>query len=466
MHPMRIIILGAGRVGSTVASNLSSENIDITLIDKDQKVIDAVCERLDVSAICGNVSHPDVLESAGTKYADIIIAATDSDETNMTACQVAHYLFKVPKKIARVRARTFIDVQEQLFNPNAIPIDVIINPENEIVQFIKNLILHPGSQQVLSFANGVLSLVETKCNRDCALVGKSLDDLTRLLRGVYARIALIYRDSEIIIPNYHTIIEEHDRVFFIAPSKDIQQVLSVLFNQDKAYKRLIIAGGGRIGLGLAKELENTLQVKIITKSSEKAYELSEQLDHSIVLSGDTTDEAFLLDENIDRTDVFCTLTSDDETNILCSMLAKSLGAKVVMSLVDRNAYMSMVDNGAIDNVIYPQHTTIGKILSHIRQGAIASVHSLLRGKAEAFEAIVSSRGQKNNLDGQAIRDVKLPNGSMIIGLVRENISIPARQDVIIKSGDHLIIFVADKSLIHQVEALFQPPKSFLRRFIN
>ncbi|MGB1702678.1 MAG: Trk system potassium transporter TrkA [Cycloclasticus sp.] len=463
---MRIIILGAGRVGFTVANNLSNENIDITLIDKSQQVIDTVCERLDISAICGNVSHPDVLESAGMKHADIVIAATDSDETNMMACQVAHHLFNVPKKIARVRAKIFLDVQEKLFNNNAIPIDAIINPENEIVQFIKNLILHPGSQQVLSFANGALSLVETKCNRDCALIGKSLNDLSNQLQSIYARIALIYRQEKIIIPHHQTVIEENDRVFFIADSKDIQRVLSVLFNQDKAYKRLIIAGGGRIGLGLAKELENTLQVKIITKSNEKAFELSEQLDHSIVLAGDATDEAFLLDENIDKTDVFCTLTSDDETNILCSMLAKSLGAKVVMSLVDRNAYMSMVDNGSLDNVIYPQHTTIGKILSQVRQGGISSVHSLLRGKAETFEAVVKSNGKKNDLDGKAIGDIKLPSGSLIIGIVRNGVSLPAKKDVVIKNGDHLIIFIADKSLIHQVEALFQPTKSLLGRLIH
>ncbi|MEE4290568.1 MAG: Trk system potassium transporter TrkA [Cycloclasticus sp.] len=463
---MRIIILGAGRVGFTVASNLSNENIDITLIDKSQSVIDAACERLDVSAICGNVSHPDVLESAGIKHADIVIAATDSDETNMMACQVAHHLFKVPQKIARVRAKTFLDVQDQLFNANAIPIDVIINPENEIVQFIKSLILHPGSQQVLSFANGTLSLVETKCNQDCALIGKSLAELTQQLQGIYARIGLIYRKNEIIIPNYETIIEENDRVFFIAPSNDIQRVLSLLFNQDKAYKRLIIAGGGRIGLGLAKELENTLQVKIITKSPQKAYELSEQLDHSIVLSGDATDEAFLLDENIDRTDVFCTLTSDDETNILCSMLAKSLGAKVVMSLVDRNAYMNMVDNGSIDNVIYPQHTTIGKILSQVRQGNISSVHSLLRGKAEALEVIIQSNEAKNTLAGKTIRDIKLPDGSLVIGLVRKNIPLPTKQDVVVNEGDHLIIFIADKSLVHQVELLFKPTKSLLSRLIK
>ncbi|MBQ0724878.1 MAG: Trk system potassium transporter TrkA [Cycloclasticus sp.] len=463
---MRIIILGAGRVGFTVASNLANEDIDITLIDNNQETIDAACERLDVSAICGNVSHPDVLESAGIKHADIIIAVTDSDETNMMACQVAHYLFNVPQKIARVRAQSFLDAQDKLFHKDAIPIDVIINPENEIVNFIKNLILHPGSQQVLSFANDTLSLVETKCHPNNSLIGQSISDMTQALQGLYARVCSIYRNGEVIFPNYRTIIESGDRLFFIAPSGDIQKVLSILFNQNKAYKRLIISGGGRIGLGLAKALENTMQVKIITTSSKRSHQLSEQLNHTIVLTGDATDEAFLLDENIDRTDVFCTVTSDDETNILCSMLAKSLGARVVMSLVDRSAYMSMVDNGSIDNAIYPQHTTIGKILAQVRRGDISSVHSLLRGKAEALEATVPSGTGKSALAGKKIGDVKLPQGTIIIGLVRDQVSVPTKSELVIQEGDHIIFFVSDKSLIHQVEALFQLPKSLLSRLIN
>jgi len=302
---MKIIILGAGRVGFTVASNLASENIDITLIDKNQSVIDSACERLDVSAICGNVSHPNILESAGIKQADIIIAVTDSDETNMLACQISHHLYKVPKKIARVRAQAFLNVRDTLFTPDAIPIDAIINPENEIVHFIKNLILHPGAQQVLSFANDAINLVETKFSRHHPLIGSSLDDLDAILQGTYSRIAIIYRQSEIIFPSSQTVIEENDRVFFIAASGDIQKVLNSLFNQSKPYKRLIIAGGGRIGMGLAKALEDSMQVKIITQNSAKAYELSEQLDNTIVLSGDAADEAFLFEENIDRTDVFC-----------------------------------------------------------------------------------------------------------------------------------------------------------------
>ncbi|PHS72957.1 MAG: Trk system potassium transporter TrkA [Cycloclasticus sp.] len=463
---MKIIILGAGKVGFTVASNLSNEHIDITLVDNDQSVIDAACERLDISAICGNVTHPDVLESAGVKNADIIIAVTDSDETNMMACQIAHHLFNVPQKIARVRAPAFLDVQHKLFNAQAIPIDTIINPEQEIVNFIKNLILHPGAQQVLSFKDGSLNLVETKCTSKDQMVGKSLKDLTLLLGDLYARIASIYREGKIIIPTHQTVIQSGDRVFFIAPSGDIQTVLNTLFNQSKPYKRLIIAGGGRIGLGLAKELENTLQVKIITKSPKRAYELSDKLDNTIVLCGDPTDETFLLEENIDRTDVFCTTTSDDETNILCSMLAKSLGASVVMSLVDRNAYMSMMDNGSIDNAIYPQHTTIGKILSQVRQGDISNVHSLLRGKAEAFEATVQDNGTKSSITGKIVRDIKLPEGTVIIGLVRDNQSIPVKNDLLVQGGDHIIVFVSDKTLIHQVEALFKPEQSILSKLIN
>jgi len=298
------------------------------------------------------------------------------------------------------------------------------------------------------------------------MIGKSLSDLSTALHGLYARIASIYRNGEFITPSYSTVIQEDDRVFFIAPPDDIQPVLSSLFNQNKPYKRLIIAGGGRIGLGLAQALENTLQVKIITKSSDKVERLSEQLDNTLVLLGDATDEAFLLDENIDRTDVFCTVTSDDETNILNSMLAKSLGAKVVMSIVDRNAYMSMVDNGSIDNAIYPQHTTIGKILTQVRRGDIASVHSLLRGKAEVIEATVQDNGEKSAISGQKISDIKLPSGTSIIAVIRDSASIPTKRSLVIQGGDHVIFFISDKASIPQVEKLFQSTKSLFSRLVS
>ncbi|PCI69950.1 MAG: Trk system potassium transporter TrkA [Piscirickettsiaceae bacterium] len=463
---MKIIILGAGRVGFTVANNLSHENIDITLVDTDPAVIETTRERLDVAVICGNATHPDILESAGAKHADLLIAVTDSDETNMMACHIAHHLFNVPQKVARVRTPAFLNVKEQLFQPDIIPIDVIINPEEEIVSFIKKLILHPGAQQVLSFADGALSLVEAKASVGNPLIGLSLQDMSNKLHGMYARIAAIFRDEKIIIPNYSTVIEEGDRLFFIASSKDIKQVLSLLFNQNNPYKRLIIAGGGRIGLGLAKALENTLKVKIITKSRDRADQLSEELDNTIVLFGDATDENLLLDESIEKTDIFCTVTSDDETNILCSMLAKNLGARVVMSMVDRNAYMSMVDNGSIDNAIYPQHTTIGKILAQVRCGGISQVHSLLRGKAEALEATVQDNGQTSDIAGKKISAISLPKGTAIIGVVRQGKSIPATGELVLEGGDHVIMFLSDKSTVHAVEALFLPPKSLLKRLIN
>ncbi|ORU90095.1 MAG: potassium transporter peripheral membrane component [Cycloclasticus sp. symbiont of Poecilosclerida sp. M] len=458
---MRIIILGAGQVGFTVANNLAHEDIDITLVDTDQSVINAACEHLDIATICGNATHPDVLESAGIKQADMIIAATDSDECNIMACQIAHHLFQVPKKIARIRAQAFLKVKDQLFNSETIPIDVIINPEEEIVEFIKSLILHPGAQQVLSFADDSLSLVETNVKAGHEIIGSSLKEMTQMLGGLEARIAAIFRNGSIVIPNFDTEVQAGDRLFFIAPSKDIQEVLRIIFNQNKHYKSVTIAGGGRIGLGLAKALENELQVKIITKSPDKAHRLSEQLDNTIVLSGDATDEALLLDENIDRTDVFCTVTNDDETNILCAMLAKSLGAQTVMSLVDRTAYMSLVDNGSIDNAIYPQHTTIGRILTLIRRGSISRVHSLLRGKAEAFEATIQDNGTKSTIAGKQIKDIKLPASAIIIGVVREGQPILAKNELILIGGDHVIVFVTDKTTIRTVEALFQPPKSLI-----
>jgi len=463
---MQIIILGAGRVGSTLASNLSHEPIDITLIDTNQDALDSLNERLDVATVCGNAAHPNILESAGIRQADIIIAATDSDETNMMACQVAHHLFNVPKKIARVRSQAYMQNQQALFNPQAIPIDSIINPEQEVVNFIKQLILHPGSQQVLSFAEGAANLVEVRIRHNNPVIGLSLKDLNNKLNGEMARIAAIYRKDSVIFPKYETIIEEEDRLFFIAASDTIQYVLSTLFNESRPHKRIVIAGGGRVGLGLSKALEEQLQVKIITKNPKRAHSLSEELDHTIVLLGDASDESLLLDENIEKTDVFCAVTSDDESNILCSMLAKSLGAKVVMSIVDRNAYMSMVDNGSIDNAIYPQHTTIGRILSQIRHGEVAHVHSLLRGEAEAYEAIVLGPESESHLIGKSIQKVKLANSVAIVGLVRNGQSIPAKGSTIIEENDHLILFIADKKQIHAVENLFKPRKSIFKRLVG
>lgn len=463
---MNIIILGAGRVGTTVASNLANEANNLTLVDTDQAVLSELSEHLDIATVCGNAAHPDTLIRAGIKKADMLIAVTDSDETNMMACQVTNCLFDTPQKLARVRAEEYLRYRDTLFASNAIPIDVIINPEEEITAFIRDLILHPGSQQVLSFANGSISLVEMKADAQGPIQGLTVRQLGEKIPEIQARVAAIYRDKQILLPKFDTVIEPLDRVFFIAPSDDIQQVLTTLLELEKPYKRLIIAGGGRIGLGLARSLENQMQVKIIVKNPERAKWLTEQLHHSIILTGDASDENLLLEENIDRTDVFCTVTNDDEINILCSMLAKRLGARTVMSLVDRNAYMSMVETGSIDNAIYPQHTTIGCLLAYVRRGHISRVHSLLRGKAEALEAIVTGDEKSSKLIGKTISQIKLPSTASIIGVSRNDQSIPPRGDLVILEQDHLIVLVTDKSSIPAIESLFQTSEPLLKRLVR
>ena len=460
---MNIIILGAGRVGSTVASNLAHESNNLTLVDTNPEVLAEISEHLDIATVCGNAAHPETLIRAGINKADMLIAVTDSDETNMMACQVTNCLFETPQKLARVRAEDYLKYRDTLFSSNAIPIDVIINPEEEITAFIRDLILHPGSQQVLSFANGAISLVEMKADANGPIQGLTIRELGNKIPDISARVAAIYRDKQILIPKFDTAIEPLDRVFFIAPSEDIQTVLTTLLELEKPYKRLIIAGGGRIGLGLARALENQMQVKIIVKNPERARWLTEQLHHSIILTGDASDENLLMEENIDRTDVFCCVTNDDEVNILCSMLAKRLGARTVMSLVDRNAYMSMVETGSIDNAIYPQHTTIGCLLAYVRRGHISRVHSLLRGKAEAFEAIVTGDEGTSKLTGKTIQQIKLPRGAYIIGVARDNQSIQARGELVVQEHDHLIVLVTDKSTIPAIESLFQASAPLLKR---
>lgn len=461
---MNIIILGAGRVGSTVATNLAHESNNLTVVDTSAEVLAELSEHLDIATVCGHAAHPDTLIRAGIKKADMLIAVTGDDETNMMACLVTNCLFETPQKLARVRADEYLKYRDTLFASNSIPIDVIINPEEEIIHFIRDLILHPGSQQVLSFANGTISLVEIKAEANGPLHGLTVREMGDKIPTIQARVAAIYRDKQILIPKFDTRIEAMDRVFFIAPSENIQEVIATLLDLDKPYKRVIIAGGGRIGLGLARSLENQMQIKVIVKNPERAKWLTEQLHHSIILTGDASDENLLLEENIDRTDVFCTVTSDDEANILCSMLAKRLGARTVMSLVDRNAYMSMVETGSIDNAIYPQHTTIGCLLAYVRRGHISRVHSLLRGKAEAIEAIVTGDEKSSKLIGKTISQVKLPSGSVIIGLSRNDHSIPANGDMVIQENDHIIILVTDKSTIPAVESLFQTSEPLLKRF--
>jgi trk system potassium uptake protein TrkA len=456
---MKIIILGAGQVGASVAANLASEANDITVVDENPAVLQELQDRLDIRTLVGHASYPDTLAQAGADDADMILAVTNSDETNMVACQVAYTLFHTPTKIARVRSIEYLN-HSRLFAQEALPIDVLISPEQLVTQYIERLIENPGALQVLDFADGRVQLVAVRAFHGGPLVGHELRELRKHIPGADARVAAIFRRGKAIVPGGDTIIEVDDEVFFVAARKHIRGVMSELRKLDKPVKRVILAGGGNIGMRLAKAIENRYTVKIIDRNEDRSRILSETLDKSIVLLGDAADENLLLEENIEGTDVFCALTNDEEANILSAMLAKRLGARKVMSLINRASYVDLVQSQTIDIAISPQQATIGSLLAHVRRGDVVVVHALRRGAAEAIEAVAHGDSRSSRVVGRAIDEIKLPSGTNIGAIVRGEEVIIAHHDTVIESDDHVIMFLSDKSCIQEVERLFQVGVTF------
>ncbi len=458
---MKILILGAGQVGSSAAYHLSREEAnEVTVVDMRPEVLRELQDRLDIRTVVGHAAYPDVLDRAGANDADIIVALTDSDETNMVACQVAYTLFHTPTKIARIRAAEYMTAAG-LFTQGAIPIDVRISPEQLVCDYIEQLILYPGASQVLDFADGRVRLVGVKADRDGLLVGQRIATLKDHIPNTEARIAAIYRKGKAMLPEGDTVIQEGDEVFFIADRKDIRVFMSEMRSLEDPVRRVVIAGGGNIGLRLALALEQTNQVKIIERDGIRAREISEQLNKAIVLVGDAADEELLLEENVDNVDVFCALTNSEEANILSSMLAKRLGAHKVMALINRASYVDLVEAGSIDIAISPQQVTIGSLLAHVRRGDVVKVHSLRRGAAEAIEAIAHGTEKDSKVVGRAIEDIELPKGAAIVALVREEEVIMAHHDTVIQSDDHVIMFLTDRRRIERLEKLFQVGVSFV-----
>lgn len=457
---MKIIILGAGQVGSSVAENLANEANDITLVDVNPHRLQTLRDHLDIRTITGVASHPPVLERAGAEDADMLIAVTNSDEINMVACQVAYTLFHTPTKIARIRAPEFLNYR-QLFAQEASPVDVLISPEQIVTNYIRSLIETPGALQVLDFAHGRVRLVAVKAYYGGPLVGHELRALREHMPGIDARVAAIYRRGRPIHPDGHTVIEPDDEVFFIAARENIRKVMGELRELDKPVRRVILAGGGNIGLRLAKDLESQCQVKIIEQSRDRAEFLSETLNSSIVLYGDTSDETLLKEENIENTDVYCAVTNDDEANILSAMLAKRLGARKVMALINRPSYVDLVESGRIDIAISPQQATIGSLLAHVRRGDVVVVHSLRRGAAEAIEAVAHGTEKTSRVVGRHVEDINLPPDTSIGAIVRGDEVIIAHHDTVIESEDHVVLFLNDKRRISEVEKLFQVNITYL-----
>lgn len=458
---MKILVLGAGQVGSSVASALASENSDITVVDVDQQRLRELAERLDLRTVQGHASLPSVLAHAGAEDADLVIAVTSSDEVNLVACQVCDTVFKTPTRIARLREMDYLRHPEFIHRVRS-SVDVAISPEALVCQHVQRLIEYPGALQVLDFADGRAQLVAVRAVQGGALVGHAIRELrAHLPAGVDARVAAIFRQGMPILPQGHTVIEVDDEVFFLADRRNIRTVMGELRRQEKPVKRIFIAGGGNIGRSLAKTLEVQFSVKILERSRERAKNIAEDLQNSIVLIGDCADEDLLREENIDQTDVYCALTNDDEANILSAMLAKRIGCPRVIALINRPAYAELVEGGSIDIAVSPQQVTLGALLTYIRQGTMVRVHSLRRGMAEAIEAVAVGDRRTSKVIGRSLDELELPSAATIGGVVRGDKLLIAHHDVIIEPNDHVIVFLMDKRQLRQVEALFRADATWL-----
>lgn len=458
---MKIIILGAGQVGSTLADTLAQENNDVTIVDINPQLLSDLQERLDIRSVQGFASHPEVLTRAGARDADMLIAVTDSDETNMVACQIAYTLFQTPTRIARVRSGAYQSHASVLFEDDAIPVNMQISPEQLVTEYFVRLVEHPGALQVVDFADGRVRLVGVRAYYGGPLVGQELREIAKHIPGIDSRVAAIYRRGHPIIPEGNTLIEAEDEVFFVAASGDIPKVIAELRSSDDPVRRIVIAGGGNIGFRLAQALEDRCRVRLVEHDRERARFLSENLSNTIVLVGDAANENLLLDENIDHTDVFIAVTNKDEANILSAMLAKRMGARKVMSLINRPAYLDLVEGHVIDIAVSPQQSTISALLSHVRRGDVARVHSLRRGAAEAIEAIAHGDSNSSKVVGRRIDEIPMPKGTTIGALVRGEQVLMGHRDIVIEPEDHVILFIVDRKNLTEVERLFQADPRFL-----
>lgn len=458
---MKIIILGAGQVGSTLAENLANGENDITLIDDEQSRLLALQDKHDLRVLHGNPSSPRLLREAGASDADLLVAVTNSDESNMVACQIGYTLFNIPTKIARIRNPDYVREQAQLFNKDVLPIDHIIAPELLVTQEILNLIEYPGTLQVAHFGGELVSLVSLKAYYGGPLVGYPISALSDHLPHIEARIVSIFRQDKPFVPQGSTIIEAGDEIFFLCAKPHIKAVIGELQRLERPHKRVMIVGGGSVGTALAKLLEEKCQVKLIERSAPKAEALATKLSKTLVLCGDASDQELLFNEHIENIDLFLALTSDDESNIMSSLLAKRLGAKKAIVLVQKMAYLHLIQGGTIDIALSPQQSTISAVSNYVRKGDVVRVASLKQGIAECLEIIAHGDEASSKVVGRKISELKLPQGVIIGAIIRENQVIIAHKSTVIESQDHVIVFLNDKKLSAEVEKLFQLSSFFL-----
>ena len=449
-------------MGGTLTEHLADEQNDVTVVDSSEAALRQLQDRLDIRTVKGDASKPTTLSDAGAKDADMLIAVTDSDEVNMLACTIAYTLYRTPTKICRIREVDYLNEDETLFQSGAIPVDVTISPERLVTDAIHQLILNPGSLQVMDFASGKIRLVAVKAVEGGPIVGRELQEIREHMPNVDTRVAAIFRKSQsAIIPGGSTVVEPDDEAFFIAASGNIRAVTSELRKLDEPYKRVMIAGGGKIGASLAKRLERDYQVKVLELNYDRCRVLSEELEESIVLNGSANDSKLMQQENISNTDVFCALTNNGESNIMMSMLAKRLGAKKVITLITNSAYAELVGQ-EIDIAISPQQITISSLLTHVRKGDISAVHSLRRGAAEALEITAHGDPKTSKVVGRRLDELDLPPGTTVGAILRGDQVIIAHRHVVVEEDDHVILFLTDPSKISLVEKLFVVGGSFIQ----
>ena len=460
---MKIVIIGAGQVGSTLAENLASEANDITLIDMDDTRLNELRDRLDIRTVHGQGSHPEVLEQAGIQDADMLVAVTTHDEVNMVACQIAHSLYNTPQKIARIRSEGYTRprISQRLFGDHNMPVDTVITPEILVTEHLQRLINQPGALQVLEFANDEVQLIGVRASSSAPMINERVSALKEHIPKVEVRVAAIYRKSEAIIPTGQTKIKEGDEVFFLAAKNNIPKVMSELADREKAYRKIIVAGGGNIGFRFAEAIEQDYMTKVIELNPDRCHFLADNLNNSIVLQGSSSDQDLLLEENIDNTDVFLALTNNDAANIISSMLAKKLGAGKVITLINNSVYVDMMQTSDLDIALSPAQITTGKLLTYVRKGDTVRVYSLRRGAAEAMEIIAHGDMNSSKVVGRKISEIPLPEGAVIGAVVRENaegkekVVLMGAGDTVIQDQDHVILFLSDKAHTRKVEQLFQ-----------
>ena len=461
---MKVIILGAGRVGESVAESLVSEQNDITVIDQDPARLRLLEEKLDLRGVVGNGIQPSVLQEAGARDADMVIACAAADESNLVVCKVAHDVFNVPTTIARLRSPEFQEGDE-LLGKSGFAVDHVICPEESVMRHIHQLISYPEALQVLEFADGRVSLIAVRAAAGGLVVGHTIGELRERFPHAEMRVVALYRLDTEMEATPSTRILPGDEVFVLADTRMIRHVLGAIHNIDQPVQRLMIAGGGKVGLRLARSLIGQCDVKIIESHPKRCEYLASQLpSHILVLQGDAADEDLLEEENVGEMDLFLALTSDDEDNIMSSMLAKRLGAKRVMSLINRRAYADMMQGSTIDIAISPAQTVIGELLAHLRRGDVVAVHSLRRGAAEALEGVARGDEKTSRLVGRTVEQVKLPKGARIGAIVRgegrDSEVLMPHHDTVIKADDHIIIFIPNKRSVREVERLFQVSATF------